>query len=150
MKSIDNTPLTARFWAVIGHRLASKSEDAVGGCRIWTAKSKTNGGYGILRIAGRSTMAHRAAYERAYGPIPYGLVIDHKCRVRACINPVHLEAVTHRENDIRGAVFRVVACPKGHIYDQATTDWQSGRQGRRCRVCHRADTARRRAERARQ
>lgn len=43
-------------------------------------------------------MAHRVAYELWVGPIPEGMELDHRCKVRACINPAHLEPVTHAEN----------------------------------------------------
>jgi hypothetical protein len=42
--------------------------------------------------------AHRWAYEHFVGPIPEGLEIDHGCFVHACVNPGHLEPVTHQEN----------------------------------------------------
>lgn len=43
-------------------------------------------------------MAHRFYYEKAYGEIPAGIVIDHKCRTRSCVRPDHLQAVTTTEN----------------------------------------------------
>jgi hypothetical protein len=46
-------------------------------------------------------LAHRVSYEAAYGPIPAGLHIDHLCRVRKCVRPEHLEAVTQGENNLR-------------------------------------------------
>jgi len=52
--------------------------------------------------AGPVRYAHRLAYERAKGSIPAGLQIDHLCRVRECVNPDHLEAVSQRENIRRG------------------------------------------------
>jgi hypothetical protein len=47
-------------------------------------------------------MAHRFAYELLVGPIPEDLELDHLCRVRHCVNPAHLEPVTHLENILRG------------------------------------------------
>lgn len=77
------------------------------GCWIWTGELNRNG-YGRVWRLGRRVMAHRAMYELLVGPIPEGLVLDHLCRVRCCVNPKHLEPVTVRENTIRGeaALFR--------------------------------------------
>lgn len=73
---------------------------------------------------GKMRLAHRVAYEIHVGPIPDGLEIDHLCRVRCCVNPDHLEPVTHRENMRRSPSWNSVGrrqkakthCPKGHPY----------------------------------
>lgn len=76
--------------------------DETTGCWVWQrAVLKT--GYGSLRIAGRTVRAHRHYYEKHRGPIPQGLVLDHLCRNRRCVNPDHLEPVTFEENCRRGA-----------------------------------------------
>lgn len=93
--------------------------------------------------------AHRYAYEHFIGPIPEGLQVDHLCRVRNCVNPDHLEAVTCRENVLRGdgvaaANARATHCPQGHAYDEANTyTWTNG--GRHCRACARIKTREQRA-----
>jgi hypothetical protein len=71
-------------------------------CHVWQL-SKTRGGYGQVRnsSAGMS-LAHRVSYEEQFGPIPPGLQLDHLCRVRACVNPEHLEVVTSAQNVRRG------------------------------------------------
>jgi hypothetical protein len=71
------------------------------GCWIWTA-AKDPTGYGRIWHTGTMKYAHRVAYELLVGPILPGLDLDHLCRVRACVNPLHLEPVTHRENLMRG------------------------------------------------
>lgn len=85
--------------------------------------------------------AHIVAYELWIGPIPEGLQIDHLCRVRDCFNPDHLEAVTHRENLLRGDT--VVAlnavkthCIHGHFFDESNTyiDKYGKRHCRKCRA----------------
>jgi len=70
------------------------------GCWIWTgAVHKT--GYGIVKWEGKSTVAHRAIYMSINGKIPKGLVIDHLCSVKLCVNPEHLEAVSYSTNTQR-------------------------------------------------
>jgi hypothetical protein len=67
-------------------------------CHIWL-KSTDNLGYGRFR---GNVLAHRFAWERINGAIPTGLDLDHLCRVPSCVNPSHLEPVTHHENLLRG------------------------------------------------
>jgi HNH endonuclease len=59
-------------------------------------------GYGKIGIDGRTQYVHRVAYEHFIGPIPDGADLDHKCRVRSCWNPQHLDPVTRSENLRRG------------------------------------------------
>lgn len=122
-------------------RLWSGAVEDENGCFVW--QRATTSGYGrIKRPGGRSGMmpAHRAAYELRVGPIPPGMVIDHLCRNRACINPEHLEVVTNRENILRGVSSaaqraRKTHCPKGHPYDEANTYIRPTTGNRECRSC---------------
>ncbi|MFF6829588.1 HNH endonuclease [Streptomyces longwoodensis] len=119
--------------------------DRSGECWLWTGPLDRHG-YAEIKVGGRHRLAHRLSYESFVGPIPPGLVIDHKCRVRHCLNPAHLEPVTNRENILRGvgpAAKNAVKthCPQGHPYDDANTIIRP--QGnRRCRACHNASTNR--------
>lgn len=72
-------------------------------CWIWQL-SKLATRYGQVRSGPEMVLAHRLYYEERRGPIPEGMTLDHLCRVRACVNPEHLEPVTHRENVRRGKV----------------------------------------------
>ncbi len=119
-------------------------------CWLWTG-AKTKYGYGMIWVGGRYAMAHRYSYERFVGPIPKGLDIDHLCRVIACVNPAHLEPVTHRENLLRGntvaaAHAAVTHCPQGHEYTPENT-YVSPQGERNCRACGRERDRRYRAQR---
>lgn len=87
--------------------------EALTGCWLWGGHVARNG-YARTKVSGRSVMAHRASYELFVGPIPEGLVLDHKCRNRCCVNPAHLEPVTSRENLIRGETLARSNAEKTH------------------------------------
>jgi len=70
-------------------------------CWEWIGRLNRNG-YGRIRHRGREPVAHRAVYEELVGRIKPKLVLDHRCRMRRCCNPLHLEPVTVRANTRRG------------------------------------------------
>ncbi len=72
-------------------------------CWVWQ-RARSRSGYGQAYDGRMMRPAHRVYYEREYGEVPKGLVLDHLCRLRACVNPAHLEPVTHAENVRRGNV----------------------------------------------
>lgn len=72
-------------------------------CWIWQ-RARNRAGYGQAFDGRMMRPAHRVYYEREHGEVSKGLVLDHLCRMRACVNPAHLEPVTHRENIRRGKV----------------------------------------------
>lgn len=105
------------------------------GCWLWSGSSHSSG-YGQFSVAAHPERAHRHAYETLVGPVPDGLELDHLCRVRCCVNPAHLEPVTHAENLRRGesGMAKRTHCPKGHPYDPH----KSRIGGRRCYPCTKA------------
>lgn len=74
-------------------------------CWIWIA-SKSEDGYGYFRVGKKTERAHKFAFVMHKGAVPVGLEIDHLCRNRSCVNPNHLEAVTHKENCKRAGIMR--------------------------------------------
>lgn len=77
--------------------LAKVDKTAPNGCWEWTG-SLFETGYGYLEVNGRKTRAHRISWELANGPIPEGMVIDHRCANPRCVNPEHLRAITQTQN----------------------------------------------------
>lgn len=115
-----------RFWARV-----ARVDDLLS-CWLWVGPVWGTG-YGSIMVKGRATSPHRFSYELHVGPIPAGLYIDHLCRVRRCVRPDHLEAVTNGENVRRGEGWtatnrRKTTCPEGHPYDRVDP-WN------RARVC---------------
>ncbi len=108
------------------------------GCWNWDVCD--NLGYGRATDGKhRSVKAHRLMYERLVGPIPEGLVIDHLCRNRTCVNPDHLEPVTQSENVRRGNGFSAVNarkthCKRGHPLDGDNL-YRNPAGARVCRTC---------------
>lgn len=98
-------------------------------------------GYGRVSIGGKV----RGAHQIAYGSVPEGLVLDHLCRVRDCVEPTHLEPVTQGENVRRGMFVAVTAalrrakthCPQGHAYEGDNL-YLSSAGARACKECRRA------------
>ncbi len=123
------------------------------GCWIWTA-STTKGGYGKIgrgRQDEGTIDAHRLAYELYVGPIPVGMVVRHKCDVKLCVNPDHLELGTHADN-VNDTMSRgrhvawnkgKTHCIRGHEYTPENT-YTFKRGGRDCRQCRKLRADRRR------
>ena len=117
-------------------------------CHIPSQKPNSDG-YVTVRPPGSQVKSplHRQVYSSVYGPVGRSLVIDHLCRNRSCANPIHLRAVTHRENILSGMAPTIVAsrqnlCMKGH---ELSNDLVGTRGFRRCRTCN---TERKRQSRA--
>lgn len=93
--ALHGDPLGYTYRPTLSERLWAKV-DKSGECWLWDgAKS---GGYGQLKNAGKNVGAHRVAYEEAHGPIPAGMVVDHRCHVKLCVRPEHLRVVTQKQN----------------------------------------------------
>lgn len=144
----DTTRLLRRLWD-------NTTIDPVTGCWTWTGSLDRNG-YGKIRFRGQTRAVHRIAMLHIGREFDTVLTLDHLCRNRACWNPAHLDAVTNRENILRGVAPTAVnaartECTNGHPFDEANTRWRHrpGRNAeRQCRECDRQHERRRRRTRA--
>jgi hypothetical protein len=123
--------LPARFWDKV-------IPEPNSGCWLWLGYLGHNG-YGRFHWTGGSDRnAHRLAYQILVGPLDDGIVVDHLCRTRCCVNPAHLDPVTPRENVVRGVSVSAknaakTHCKRGHVFDATNTRTQGS--GRLCRLC---------------
>lgn len=104
----------------------------------WHWNGALNKGYGKISVNNKAKEAHRIAYELFVGQIPEGMVIDHLCRNTRCVNPEHLEPVSHSENVRRGNSGKYWAekthCPQEHEYTESNT-YIDRKGSRNCREC---------------
>lgn len=131
-------PVSVRFWSKVSKDgPVPECAPHLGSCWIWTAARFRSGGYGAFNPDGVTVRAHRWAYAEARGSVPDGLVLDHLCRVPACVRPDHLEAVTPTTNcrrGLRGALR--THCPQGHpLSGENLCPWEPHRK---CWTCKRA------------
>ena len=117
------------------------------GCWLWQ-KRINKSGYGITSRVYKGkieSQPHRLSYKVHIGDIKPRLMLDHLCRVRNCVNPYHLEPVTHRENQLRGIGFvfqnfNKDICINGHAFNSKNTIYSKSKDGydhRECRKCRR-------------
>ena len=120
------------------------------GCLVWTGKINEKG-YGAVKREGKTWRAHRLSYLDFYGHLDKNLTIDHLCKNRSCVNPLHLEQVTQRENVYRGNGLAAVArlktrCLRGHEFNAGNTKiYKKNPTHRICVICKRFRQKRNRA-----
>lgn len=118
--------------------LVERTEEDANGCWIWLGGTDGKNGYGVLRAGTRTVRAHIAMFETLHGKVPVGLELDHTCRVPLCINPSHLEAVTHRVNIRRAKGWTELEgiwyCPQGHAMNEYNERCEANNRVR-CLAC---------------
>jgi hypothetical protein len=111
------------------------------GCWMWNG-AVDRFGYGRINVDGKAELSHRVSYRVLVGEIPAGLELDHLCRNPSCVNPLHLEPVTRKQNTDRGLAGQVnrirhlskTHCKHGHEYSISNT-YIDTRGNRNCRKC---------------
>jgi hypothetical protein len=135
-----------RFWTRVDR---SAGADA---CWPWTGLLSPRG-YGRVRYNGKQVRPHRLVYHFLVGPLPdvRVLQLDHRCRMRHCCNPSHLELVTARENLLRGTTLAAANAAKTHcMHGHPLTEenvYRAANGARSCRTCQRATWTRHDAKR---
>lgn len=131
-----------RFWAKVNKNgPMPPSHPELGPCWLWQGADNPDG-YGRFNpVRTQTTKAYRFSYLLLIGSVPPGLELDHLCRNTHCVNPAHLQAVTHLENLRRGQTIAAknllkTHCPKGHPYDLLNT-YVDAAASRHCRICRR-------------
>lgn len=126
-------------------RFMGKIVETPTGCWLWQGPLDRDG-YGTFYFRRRNRRAHRVGYFHLNGAIPAGLVVNHTCRNRACVNPQHLhlvDAATNAMKDSSSPAYvnsQKATCPRGHAYDR-----KYGKQ-RYCSICQSEKTKRLRAK----
>lgn len=147
-RTFKRQPLVERFWLKVDQNgPIPEHRPDLGPCWLWLGLLNPGTGYGRLHRsnteAPRVLNAHAYSYILARGPVPKGCELDHLCRVRACVNPDHLDPVTHLENFLRGnhpmaILCRSGVCKRGHERNAANTYWRKGtNKVVYCRPCRR-------------
>lgn len=137
-------PVEERFWSKV---------EKTDGCWLWTAcvDQAGYGKFGEGGQGGRTLRAPRVSYEWAYGPIPDGLYVLHRCDTPACVRPDHLFLGNAKDNALdvakkgRARAQKITHCAQGHEFSDENTYYSGPRRRRACKTCSRAYYQRKKA-----
>lgn len=131
-----------RFWLKVDKRGPRSGRS--GRCWLWTGAIGARG-FGVKNLGRKPWYVHRLAYEWLIGPIPEGRQVRHRCGVRTCVNPKHLELAERRRSPERVEFLGIQLtptqvrrrrCDRGHLYTKRNT-YIDERGKRVCRACER-------------
>jgi hypothetical protein len=155
--SLRDLPYSPGYLLLAKERIEDSYVVTGDGCWEWI-KARSSFGYGKVGLkqngAYHTFPAHRVYYQLVNGFIDGDLVVDHLCKNPPCINPKHLEAITHRENNSRGSGItanniRKTRCDNGHEFTEENTGRYTKTGWRYCRICCRTRTNRRASQKTR-
>ena len=117
--------------------------------------AKNSDGYSVQKIRSskhklnKTILAHRASWLLANRKIVSGFVLDHKCKNRSCVNPLHLQQITASQNTIIGSGITTINknkkfCIDGHEFNEENTYFRKYNPNyRRCKICDKLKNAKR-------
>lgn len=132
-------------------RFRSKYAVSTNGCWLWQGPLDRDG-YGTFYLRRRNRRANRVGWFSANGPIPDGMVVNHTCRSRSCVNPQHLNLITPTDNSLRDSASlgyvnsQKTTCPRNHTYDGVYVNRKTGKRQRTCSICDREKARRLKAK----
>lgn len=109
-----------------------------GDCWIWQGTVNPRWGYGQVQTRGVLHRAHKLAFELVNGPVPEGKELHHRCEMKLCINPAHLQPLTKQEHGKYSKLATATHCKNGHEFTTENAIIRTTRSGtgRECRTCH--------------
>lgn len=107
------------------------------GCWEWIGSLTAPNGYAQIGINGDKIVVHNLVYELLIGKMDDGLEPDHICLIKRCVNPEHIEPVTHSENVKRAQSLlpKKTHCPSGHEYVGDNLYVNPNTEFKHCRKC---------------
>lgn len=103
------------------------------GCWLWNGPWN-HAGYGSFKLHNSNVRSHKISFIHFKGLVRPGLSVAHKCHTRCCVNPDHLESISHKQNCIDRNK-RKIYCNKGHLFTDENKKPQNKGKSYCCRIC---------------